>query len=318
MKDRVSLYPGRVKLTPVAGQENVYDLVRADQPTQEGTALNKENLLKDATAALLGGDENMVPNDAFLALHDRLTVYRKLEVFDKPGAFEFAVPPGVTHILAFIVSGGRSGAARHITTMSRDSSSYRGGSSGTIDVFSDDHVTTGNVFKVVVGAGGEGVSANADGSKYGNNGGSSAFGGIVASGQLFEGELIGSNPVATCSNVQKAKMADISMTMRTFLAIALMSTIYKNENMLTNLSAGGSIMYINYSGSRITTICAQPAEILPNGKTSSAGKAVEDGDATATMGTDFGCGGGCAVARGSGYTATSAAGMSGVVEVWGY
>ena len=30
MKDRVSLYPGRVMLTPVAGQENVYDMVRAD------------------------------------------------------------------------------------------------------------------------------------------------------------------------------------------------------------------------------------------------------------------------------------------------
>ena len=35
MQDRVSLYPGRVKLTPVAGQANLYDLTRADQPTQQ-------------------------------------------------------------------------------------------------------------------------------------------------------------------------------------------------------------------------------------------------------------------------------------------
>ena len=38
--DRVPTYPGRVRLTPVAGQSNVYDLVRADQPTEVGTALN--------------------------------------------------------------------------------------------------------------------------------------------------------------------------------------------------------------------------------------------------------------------------------------
>lgn len=40
IKDRVSKYPGRVKLTPVAGQANTYDMVRADQPTEEGTVLN--------------------------------------------------------------------------------------------------------------------------------------------------------------------------------------------------------------------------------------------------------------------------------------
>lgn len=68
MQDRVSLYPGRVKLEPVAGQANLYDLTRADQPTQEGTPLNKANLLKDTTAALLGLPNTAVPDDAFVAL----------------------------------------------------------------------------------------------------------------------------------------------------------------------------------------------------------------------------------------------------------
>ena len=63
MKDRVPLYPGRVKLVPVSGQENLYNMVRADQPTQEGTPLNKATLLKDATAALFGLDTNAVPDD---------------------------------------------------------------------------------------------------------------------------------------------------------------------------------------------------------------------------------------------------------------
>lgn len=63
MQDRVSLYPGRVKLIPVTGQENTYDMVRADSPTQEGTPLNKDSLLKDATAALFGLGADAVPND---------------------------------------------------------------------------------------------------------------------------------------------------------------------------------------------------------------------------------------------------------------
>ena len=64
MQDRVSLYPGRVKLEPVAGQANLYDLTRADQPTQEGTPLNKASLLKDATASLFGLGTDALPDDA--------------------------------------------------------------------------------------------------------------------------------------------------------------------------------------------------------------------------------------------------------------
>ena len=63
MKDRVPLYPGRVTLTPVSGQANTFDLVRADQPTQEGTPLNKASLLKDTTAALYGKTNAAVPDD---------------------------------------------------------------------------------------------------------------------------------------------------------------------------------------------------------------------------------------------------------------
>lgn len=41
VNDRVPLYPGRVKMTPVSGQANVYDMVRADQPQKDGTPLNR-------------------------------------------------------------------------------------------------------------------------------------------------------------------------------------------------------------------------------------------------------------------------------------
>lgn len=39
--DRVPTYPGRVKLTPVVGETNTYDLQRADSPIEEGTRINK-------------------------------------------------------------------------------------------------------------------------------------------------------------------------------------------------------------------------------------------------------------------------------------
>lgn len=39
--DRVSSYPGRVRLTLVDAETNTYDMVRADLPVSEGTAINK-------------------------------------------------------------------------------------------------------------------------------------------------------------------------------------------------------------------------------------------------------------------------------------
>lgn len=65
VEDRVSTYPGRVKMTPVSGQTNVYDMVRADDPVQEGTPLNKAlldqkayTLTRDVTVYVsLSGDD---------------------------------------------------------------------------------------------------------------------------------------------------------------------------------------------------------------------------------------------------------------------
>lgn len=68
MNDRIPRYPGRVKMTPVAGQANTFDMVRADDPTQPGTPLNKATLLKDATAALYGLGTGAVPDDVLAEL----------------------------------------------------------------------------------------------------------------------------------------------------------------------------------------------------------------------------------------------------------
>lgn len=70
MKDRQPLHPGRVMLLPVAGQENTYDMVRADEPMEKGTPLNKSTLLSDETAQAMGLDPvaDPTPNDAFAKL----------------------------------------------------------------------------------------------------------------------------------------------------------------------------------------------------------------------------------------------------------
>ena len=89
MKDRVPLYPGRVKLTPVSEQENTYDMIRADEPTQEGTPLNKATLLKDTTAALYGLGADAVPDDVLVTLYGlyhNATSFRQLWENASPGS----------------------------------------------------------------------------------------------------------------------------------------------------------------------------------------------------------------------------------------
>lgn len=78
MKDRLSKYPGRVKLTPVAGQADTFDMIRADEPENEGTPLNKNTFLTDETAEEMGLDpaSDPTPNDALAALMARMLADR--------------------------------------------------------------------------------------------------------------------------------------------------------------------------------------------------------------------------------------------------
>lgn len=91
MQDRVSLYPGRVTLTPVAGQENTYDMKRADQPTQEGDPLNKNTFLKDTTAALFGLGNSALPDDILRKIGEfipKLNGAAKIEIGSYAGTGE--------------------------------------------------------------------------------------------------------------------------------------------------------------------------------------------------------------------------------------
>lgn len=72
MKDRIPTYVGRVKLIPVPNQPNTYDAVRADEPVQEGTPLNKQTLLNSEVEEKYGLGENATPSDVFLAIKEKL------------------------------------------------------------------------------------------------------------------------------------------------------------------------------------------------------------------------------------------------------
>lgn len=70
MRDRIVEHPNRFKLTPVIGQEGVYDIeMRPGLITDVGTPISKGTLLKDSTAKMLGGDPlTMLPDDAIQML----------------------------------------------------------------------------------------------------------------------------------------------------------------------------------------------------------------------------------------------------------
>lgn len=62
MEDRVPTYAGRVKLTPVAGSTDLFDMQMADQPSVSGTPLCKATLLTDETAAAISAGFDTTPN----------------------------------------------------------------------------------------------------------------------------------------------------------------------------------------------------------------------------------------------------------------
>lgn len=72
MKDRIPTYAGRVKLIPVPNQPNTYDAVRADEPVQEGTPLNKQTILSAEVEEEYGLGEDATPSDVFLAIKEKL------------------------------------------------------------------------------------------------------------------------------------------------------------------------------------------------------------------------------------------------------
>lgn len=87
VKDRAPTYPGRVTMTPVAGQPNTYDMVRADEPTENGTPVNKA--LFDSIAADMAALQKNI-NDSLFAITQRVAL-STLAVGAEVGLYENGV-----------------------------------------------------------------------------------------------------------------------------------------------------------------------------------------------------------------------------------
>ena len=167
MHDRVSLYPGRVTLTPVAGQTNTYDMTRADQPTQEGTPLNKASLLKDETAQKYGFGAEALPDDIFdrLAFRD-LQHFRYVEFLS---SITWKAPNNIV------------GNKIHVLCCGGGGGGFSGGGGGGHISQADVVITPGSTYPIVIGAGGAG-GGGSSGNASGLNGGTTSAFGVSANG----------------------------------------------------------------------------------------------------------------------------------------
>lgn len=173
MKDRQPTKPGRAYIVPEDGGSPYYAVITmADEPTEEGTAPIKANLLTDQTEiAIWGNAADRKVNDALI----RLLPWQRLLERSTAGSFSFTVPSGITKLGVLMVGGGGGGAG--LMSMSSGYARYGfGGYSGEINQFTMD-VTPGAVISGVVGAGGAGGSLD-----MGSNGGTSSFGSYTATG----------------------------------------------------------------------------------------------------------------------------------------
>lgn len=120
MYNRESLHPGRVKMIPVAGQENVYDMTMADDPTQEGDPPTKQNLLQDITCDVLQISRTSVVNDALLSLGIGLDLYGFLITVTDPAGVPVpgAVITGIDPVVGDTLETGTDGAAVGVSSTS--------------------------------------------------------------------------------------------------------------------------------------------------------------------------------------------------------
>lgn len=181
MKDRIPLYPGRVKLTAVDGQPGVYDMVRADEATEQGTPLSKATLLDDDTAALYGltGDAATVNN--VLAKTAPLDVLKTEMIYSSQN---WVAPSNIRGNIVFVTlfggGGGGNGGQK-----SGSINVWGGGGGGSGYMTQQIHnVIPGQSYPVIIGAGGAGGTANSSSSadRRGEAGGTSSFDGQTATG----------------------------------------------------------------------------------------------------------------------------------------
>lgn len=343
MKDRVSADPGRVLVVPEGEEMQSYyaTLYRADNPTQEGTPLNKATFLKDATAALYGLTGDAVPDEVLAAVPLNINAgWKLLESFTEAGSGNWTVPDlfggkGYLIGVAIIGGGGGGGAAGYWLSTSNThtaSATATGGASG-LAVYLTKKVSPGDSYAYVVGAGGDGGEASPNSTEgNGTDGNSSSFGGISAGGgeggrgygredDGYSSDIDGASggqgsdwcrPWTDSSRFNNESDASIPYGGRTLGIYQTSGTEYETGltypamciNPFTNsfqLFAGGLAEVYGYSTS-ISFSVAQTNGSRTSGSSGAVGSL--NSSATASKSSAPGAGGGAAVIAGSDYSST--------------
>lgn len=115
MKDRAALLPNRRKITYADGSVEYVTIEFADQPSENGTLLNKANLLSDSAASELGlAESDPVPSDALISLKRGAIQYSTMPTASAEYLEKIVFFSGTTgtythgHIYECLSSGGES------------------------------------------------------------------------------------------------------------------------------------------------------------------------------------------------------------------
>lgn len=255
-----------------------------------------------------------------------------LASYTTAGSYTFAVPAGITQLQVFIIGGGGSGAARIGYYASNPGVVYApyatgGGSGHTARAFIAGAVA-GHTYAVVVGAGGASATYGTSSSSNAQSGGSSSFNGVTANGGSGGIQKVSpdSNIVLHGADGGQGSSSDATFSSCTpaFGEIRIICDSNLQGNTISTecvnpfdnhrlLIAGGYAQ-----GSENAQNCHyETAATDDYGHSGSSGIAVASGNATATKGTSYGCGGGAATTFSSTGLATSAAGADGAVLIYG-
>lgn len=186
MQNRTPKYPGRVKLVPVDAANGIYDMIRADEPTQPGDPLNKNTFLKDETAALFGLDGTAVPDDVFEYLGlgaQGIDIQTCVEYITESKTW-VAPEDLIGPVLALVFGAGGGGGAGYSKKMTGISGNPwygnggGGGGSGHLKIGTL-NIAPSTQIDAIIGAGGAGGTV---GGANGSDGGRSSFDELIADG----------------------------------------------------------------------------------------------------------------------------------------
>lgn len=306
----------------------------------DGVVWSKDETATSSTLSLF---DATTPDDIFV----NLAGLQLIQSYTTAGSYSWTVPTGVTNVTVALIGGGGSGAARSTVSSSTTNHYCTGGGSGEALLLEDYTVTPGNNISIVIGAGGTSVSkTSSSGGQSGDgvSGGSTSFNGNTVSGgdggyQSATTAVHGGQTAPQWYLVTKyTASGDHISKLLVFGGIIIpypdsstygYAGISKSQNVFDRLVNLGIIPFTLCAGNPAycgdsTTYYYGPSStnaILPNGNNGSKSAALSGTSsvtATATQGTDPGCGGGAAAAFTTSGTAisTSAAGADGGVFIY--